>query len=180
MAKALSEETRMRKVPESEVITPVCRPRIVTETPGRGFSFSSSSFPETIAPAFFWEKAGSASNIEDRARAANTILKDVLFTMTDKKRSIYVFEYMNGLFWVTGMEDGAACHEDVGASFDEAGGVFDGDASIDLDKRVEAPVMYHAAQVTDLLVGMGDEFLTAEARIDAHDQYGVYVLQDIA
>ena len=84
MAKALSGVTRSRKVPESEVIKPLCRPRIVTDTPGRGFSFSSSSFPETMAPAFFWEKAGRASNIEDRARAANTILKDVLFTMTDR------------------------------------------------------------------------------------------------
>ena len=74
----------MRKVPESEVIRPVCRPRIVTDTPGRGFSFSSSNLPDTMAMAFFWEKAGRDSNIKDRARAANTILKDVLFTMTDR------------------------------------------------------------------------------------------------
>src|SRR6185437_10930474 len=38
----------------------------------------------------------------------------------------------------------------------------------------------HAAEVTDLLEGMWNELLAAETGVDAHDEYGVEVMQDIA
>ena len=73
---------------------------------------------------------------------------------------------MDGFFWVAGMENGAACYEDIGAGFTEAAAIVDCDAAIDLDEGVEAPVVDHTAEVTDLLEGVGDEFLTAEARVN--------------
>ena len=48
-AKACSAGTFSRKVPESEVMRPDCLPRMVTDTPGRGFSFSSRTLPDTEA-----------------------------------------------------------------------------------------------------------------------------------
>src|ERR1700761_6717958 len=86
---------------------------------------------------------------------------------------------MDGFFWVAGMEDGAAGYEDIGACFAQAAGVFGGHATIDLDEGIKAPVVDHTAEVADLLVGVGDKFLTAEPRVDAHDQDGVEILQDV-
>jgi hypothetical protein len=87
---------------------------------------------------------------------------------------------MDGLFWVVGLEDVAAGYEDVCACFSEAGGIFGSYAAIDLDEGIKAPVVYHTAEGPDLLEGMGDEFLAAEARVDAHDQDSVDIVEDVA
>ena len=58
---------------------------------------------------------------------------------------------MDRFFWVAGVEHGAACYEDIGAGFTEAAAIVDGDAAIDLDEGVEASVVDHTAEVTDLL-----------------------------
>ena len=86
---------------------------------------------------------------------------------------------MNGVYGVRGTENGVAGHEYVGACFTQAGGVFYGDAAVQLDMGREAAVVDHAAEVADLLTGVGDEFLAAEAWIDAHDKDRVDIMEDI-
>jgi len=78
------------------------------------------------------------------------------------------------------MKYGATGHEDVGAGPDDHGGVLHGHTAVDLDEGRKAAVVDHSAQVADLLAGVGDEFLAAEAGVDAHDEDGVDVLEDIA
>ena len=67
---------------------------MITDTPGRGLSFSSRAVPETnanlrglggvlVTPAgFFWAMTGRVSSREKRKKAANAILKLVLFNQS--------------------------------------------------------------------------------------------------
>jgi hypothetical protein len=68
----------MRKAPESSVRTPDCLPRIVTDVRGSGFSFSSSSLPETKADLFC-----AVNDCGDRKKraisAGSTILNEKRF-----------------------------------------------------------------------------------------------------
>ena len=66
-ANALSAGTLILKVPESEVITPPCRPRTWTVTFERGFSLSSTTLPE-IKAAFFWAKTAVVSRRKTNKR----------------------------------------------------------------------------------------------------------------
>src|ERR1700744_5376041 len=77
------------------------------------------------------------------------------------------------------MEYGTACYEDIGAGFDDVGGVFDSDAAVDFNQRLQSPVMDHPAEATNFLISMRDKFLAAKARINAHDQDSIQILQDI-
>ena len=77
------------------------------------------------------------------------------------------------------MKYGAAGYEDVGAGADDHGGVVDGHPTVYFDEGGQVPVADHTAEVSDLLTGVGDEFLAAEAWIDAHDKDRVDIMEDI-
>jgi len=64
---------------------PDCLPRIVTDTRGRAFSFSSSILPDTVAD-FFCAGEDWKINRERMKRAGATILNEKLFKMTEIKQ----------------------------------------------------------------------------------------------
>ena len=76
---------------------------------------------------------------------------------------------MNGCFRIGGAEYGVTGYEAVGSGFYKAGSVLDSDAAIDPDQGFQAPVMYHAAEIADLLEGMRNEYLSTKTGIDTHN-----------
>lgn len=67
-------------------------------------------------------------------------------------------------------EDGVSCYEHVGSCLEEVGCVVEGDSSIHLDEGGRAGTCDEAAGLADLLVGGGEEGLSAKAGLDGHDE----------
>ena len=88
MANARSAGTCRRKVPESEVAMPDCLPRIVTETFARGFSFSSTTLPDTNAVFFWAQRDVEAARKKINNRKLQTVKKE-------KLPEAYVFSHIN-------------------------------------------------------------------------------------
>ena len=77
------------------------------------------------------------------------------------------------------VEHAGAAHNRVGASFDHLPGIAAFDAAIHFDPGIEATLIAHAAQITDLLNLVLNEALTAEAWVDAHDQHQIAQLEAV-
>ena len=73
----------------------------------------------------------------------------------------------------------AACHEHVGSCLHERGGGVGVDTAIDLDEGVAACALDEFFELFDFLDGVLDELLAAEAGVDGHEEYHVYVLDDV-
>lgn len=71
------------------------------------------------------------------------------------------------------IEDGAACHKHVGTAIVEFGCIGSCDSAVDFDDGVGVLTVDHIAEALNLAVGVFDEFLSAEAWVDAHEQYEV-------
>lgn len=70
------------------------------------------------------------------------------------------------------LEDGGSCDEGVCSSLNHLVGVVGGDSSIDLNPRVDSPLIAHAFELPDLLDLALDELLASKARVDALRESG--------
>ena len=76
-------------------------------------------------------------------------------------------------------EGGGAGDQHIGAGGDRLARGFGVDAAVDLDEDVEVFLGDAVGDRLDLLELAGDELLPAEARVDAHHQHEVDVLEHI-
>ncbi|VTR65137.1 hypothetical protein DESC_290207 [Desulfosarcina cetonica] len=81
----------------------------------------------------------------------------------------------NGLLIVVAAEDGAAGHEYIDTGLGDAADRIGVDATVNLDEGVQAARLDHGLELNHLVEDRGDEFLTAEAWIDAHDHDEVQI-----
>ena len=80
-----------------------------------------------------------------------------------------------GLGWVGSREDVAASHKHIGTGCLQLSSCLQVHAAIHLDESLAAGAVQQLAQLRHLLQGMWDELLTAEARVDTHQQDEVHI-----
>src|SRR4051812_41538035 len=73
-------------------------------------------------------------------------------------------------------EDGAAGDEGVGPGIGHLANVVDLDAAIDLEPDVAATLVDDLARLLDLLQRRGNEALPTEARVHAHDENQIHLV----
>src|SRR5690606_23913594 len=69
------------------------------------------------------------------------------------------------------LENSGSSDEHVGSGVDDFSGRFGTHTTIDLDVDTEVLLLNHFTQLLNLWQNFGDELLTAESRVHAHQQY---------
>src|SRR5690606_2209460 len=112
----------MIKVPLSEVTTPApVLPKIVTETDGTGFSFSSTTLPETEADFFCAATVNeNAINNKNSICERNPLISirfKLGFVLTEeRKNSGYIFKLADSLCRITRFKNGISGNQNIGTS----------------------------------------------------------------
>ncbi len=97
----------------------------------------------------------------------------VFCAVGEKCRLVERLQPVDGFGWVGIAEDEAASYEHVGSGFDALRCCCAIDSAVDFDESAKALFADHLAQATDFAKRVVDELLSAEARIDRHEEYHV-------
>lgn len=92
---------------------------------------------------------------------------------------LQVFQLLYGLCGVRCVKHAAAGNQYIRSRMDNTGGIFQGNTPVNFYMDVQAQLMNHFPELFDLLEGMRYEGLPSESGIDAHDQHGIDILQDL-